>query len=84
MKFDKQDVITKLRDGICVAKFTKKNGEQRVMSCTLNEQILPTAPEGEGKKKPNPDVLSVWDTEVNQWRSFRWDSLSQFHMSSKL
>jgi hypothetical protein len=29
-------------------------------------------------KKPNPDVLAVWDVEAKGWRSFRWDSIKDF------
>jgi len=79
--FDKDDIIQKLKTSICVVTFTKKNGEERVMSCTLNEEILPEQVDLEEaiqKKKPNPDVLAVWDTDIGAWRSFRWDSIKEF------
>jgi hypothetical protein len=31
------------------------------------------------KKKPNNDVLAVYDTKAPGWRSFRWDSLKEFN-----
>jgi hypothetical protein len=80
-QWNKEALLEALHDGICEVTFTKKNGEERVMACTLNEGFLPTQidiEEAIQKKKPNPEVLAVWDTDVGGWRSFRWDSLKDF------
>ena len=77
----KEKLLDALHNGICVITFTKKNGEERVMSCTLSEEFLPEQidlEEAIQKKKPNPEVLAVWDTDAGGWRSFRWDSLKDF------
>lgn len=82
MEWDKEAIENKLRETICKVSFTKANGENRVMHCTLNESMLPEQidfEEAVQKKKPNPDVLAVWDVENNGWRSFRWDSLKEFN-----
>lgn len=79
--FDKDDIIQKLKTSICVVTFTKKNGEERIMSCTLNEEFLPeqvALEELTNTRKGNPDVLAVWDTDIGAWRSFRWDSIKEF------
>ncbi len=68
-----------LRQGICEITFTKVNGELRTMPCTLDSKIVPPAPEhkvlAEGEqprvKKANPDNMSVWCTDKNEWRSFK-------------
>ena len=81
--FNKEDIVKQLHEGICTVTFTKVNGEERVMSCTLKENLLPAQTDVEEhiqKKKPNPDVLAVWDTIAEGWRSFRWDSLKDFKM----
>lgn len=70
-----------LHQGICKVVFTKKNGDERIMHCTLQESMLPEQMDIEEeiqKKKPNPDVLAVWDVEAKGWRSFRWDSIKNF------
>ena len=67
--------------GICKVVFTKKNGDERIMHCTLQESMLPEQVDVEEliqKKKPNPDVLAVWDVEAKGWRSFRWDTIKDF------
>lgn len=87
MELNKELILQDLHSGICVVKFTKKNGEERVMSCTLNEEFLPEQidiEEAIQKKKPNPDVLAVWDTDIGEWRSFRWDSVTDFKREIKL
>jgi len=53
--------------------FTKKDGTERVMNCTLQEDYLPETT-GAGRAG-NSDALAVFDTEIEDWRSFRWDSI---------
>lgn len=58
--------------------FTKKDGTERVLNCTLQSHYLPESIEKEGIKVSNPDVQSVWDLDNNGWRSFRFDSVTSF------
>ena len=53
--------------------FTKKDGTERIMKCTLQEEYLPETV-GEVRKK-NEDSLAVYDLDMEGWRSFRWDSI---------
>ena len=76
-----------LHKGICKVVFTKKNGDERIMHCTLQESMLPEQIDIEEqiqKKKPNPDVLAVWDVEAKGWRSFRWDTIKDFRTEFNL
>ena len=78
---DKEQILKDLHSGVCKVVFTKVNGENRVMHCTLEESLLPAQQDIEEaiqKKKPNPEVLAVWDVEAKGWRSFRWDALKEF------
>ena len=78
---NKNDIIESLKNNICKIVFTKANGDERVMSCTLNEDILPEIVKEIEEKAPrekNKDALAVWDTDKGAWRSFRWDSLKEF------
>lgn len=72
-----------LRDGntkdLCVT-FTKKDGTERKMFCTLVEGRIPSdkLPKGEGTSSQNSgSAVRVFDTEVSEWRSFRWDSVTK-------
>lgn len=78
---NKSEIIESLKNNICKVVFTKVNGEERVMSCTLNESILPIVVKEIEEKAPREktqDALAVWDTDKGAWRSFRWDSLKEF------
>mgnify|MGYP001545702883 CR=1 FL=1 len=71
---NKDLIISKLKTGPCYVEFIKSNGIKRAMLCTLNETYLPVTANGESKtRKENPDVVSVWDLEKKDWRSFRLD-----------
>ena len=58
--------------------FTKKDGTERKMICTLAENKIPSEkmPKNSGKSKSD-DALAVFDIEKNEWRSFRWDSVTK-------
>ena len=73
-------IKTKLRSGNCTVVFTKSDGTERKMLCTLQESTIPAAePKKTDRiKKENDNALAVWDLEANGWRSFRFDSVTQF------
>jgi len=72
----KREILVEgLKRNMMKVVFTKANGEERTMLCTLHESILPEQPISGIKKKENKDVLSVWDIDANGWRSFRMDSI---------
>ena len=59
--------------------FTKKDGTERTLKCTLMEKFLP---ETVGSDRPrNDETLAVYDLEKEGWRSFRWDSVKQVNFS---
>lgn len=58
-------------------EFTKSDGSNRVMRCTLKPEHLPTQSLTESRKIPNHDVCVVWDIEAKGWRSFRWNSVTR-------
>ena len=69
-----------LIEGTVVMKFTKVDGTERVMKCTLNTDIIPEyILESVKNVKPKKEgVMSVWDIEKDQWRSFRTDNVIQW------
>jgi len=82
---NQQEVKEALQAGVVQVTFTKVNGEERVMSCTLKRDLLPAVTETEDVegvekkvKKPNPDVLPVYDVKAAGWRSFRWESVTAY------
>ena len=78
-EFMYDDIIKDLREGICRVTFTKKDGTERKMKCTLSEKHMPKvefSKDAEApKKEPNKEVVKCWDLEKEAWRSFRVDSV---------
>lgn len=81
LKVDEAIELTKdaihsiLTNNVVVVTFTKKDGEERVMKCTLNENLLPPKDPDVKPKKKSEDVIAVWDLDKSAWRSFRYDSV---------
>ena len=61
-----------LQTSRCRVIFTKLNGEERNMVCTLREDIIPAATKDPITQKKvrdlNEEVLAVWDTKAEGWR----------------
>lgn len=82
---DKTLVVGALHEKVCEIVFTKANGDERVLHGTLKEDLLPQQIDVEEAiqkktKKPNPDVLAVYDVQAEGWRSFRWDSVKNINL----
>lgn len=76
MVYDKNTIAAAARQGVITIRFTKKNGDERLMKCTLLSEYLPSQKDiEESTIKDNPNTLAVWDIEAAGWRSFRIDSV---------
>lgn len=67
---------------LCVT-FTKKDGTDREMRCTLSESRIPTEkqPKETQATSTGGSALRVFDTDKQEWRSFRWDTIKQVTFS---
>ena len=77
----KEDLELLLSQNVLTVDFTKLDGDKRVMTCTLREDIKPTAtksdPMSQKKVREVSDaVVSVWDVNAKGWRSFRYDRIN--------
>lgn len=76
-----------LLEGPVKVTFVKKDGTDRLMTCTLNASLIP-APvekvlaEGEVKvqRKVPVDSLSVYDLENRGWRAFQYESIRKIQL----
>ena len=68
-----------LEQSVVEVTFTKKDGTERVMNCTLLEDYLPETT-GAGRSSGS-DALAVFDVDADGWRSFRWDSIKAVKLS---
>jgi hypothetical protein len=78
--YSKTDYQEALKTGWYRIIFTKADGSQRLMLGTLDPAYLPKKPleEGHVPRKENDQVVNVWDTQADGWRSFRVDSVILF------
>jgi hypothetical protein len=84
--FDSEVGRNWLRDmlhmGPVTVTFTKKDGDTRVMKCTLEESAIPDEfrpkplAEGQTPRKRSEDSISVWDMNANGWRSFIYKNVT--------
>lgn len=65
-------IVGMLKMGPVTVTFNKKDGSERVMTCSLQPELLPPAPvkESTTAKKENPNNISVYDLTAQGWRSF--------------
>ena len=63
-----------------VITFTKVDGTERIMPCTLRDSALPAPALTEHHKTRayNPEVLSVWCLDKGEWRSFKVMNVTKF------
>jgi len=58
--------------------FEKKDGTLREMRCTLKDvPQYERKTESETTRKKNDEVMSVYDMDKSEWRSFRVDSIKE-------
>lgn len=68
-----------LSDGPVSVTFTKSDGSERIMLCTTCLEDIPTDkhPKEDTKRNYSDEVQRVFDLEKQEWRSFRWDSVTE-------
>lgn len=78
---NKVDLKKLLEQNVVTVDFTKLNGDKRVMTCTLREDIKPAATKTDALsqkkvREVSDAVVSVWDVNAKGWRSFRYDRIN--------
>lgn len=89
-----KDALKESKEGITIS-FTKVSGDKRVMLCSLNPDVIKeleaakeddtlSLAEKEWKvkryKTASPNSLSVVDVNKKEWRSFRWDLITDVNI----
>ena len=78
------EIVNTLRESVVDLSFTKvKDGEVRQMKATLVSDKIPAdkMPKTDANEnlKKNQTAVRVFDLDLNDWRSFRVDSLLTFN-----
>lgn len=74
-----------IQNNVVTLFFTKVDGTEREMRCTLLPEYLPDQYRNKNTqllqeslgRLENANTLSVWDLDANAWRSFRCDSVTK-------
>jgi hypothetical protein len=77
----KEDLEKLLEQNVLVVDFNKLNGDKRVMTCTLREDIKPRATKDDplsqkAVRKTSDATICVWDVNAKGWRSFRYERVN--------
>tara|TARA_B100000749_G_scaffold4100_1_gene3331 strand:- start:340 stop:597 length:258 start_codon:yes stop_codon:yes gene_type:complete len=72
---NRETLIKNLQQNAMRITFTKVNGDERIMDCTLQEHMIPET--SGSNRKENEEVLPVFDINKAEWRSFRVDSVTK-------
>ena len=78
-----------LQNAEATVTFVKSDGTVRDMRCTLNWNTIPgehhpkpvDLAETKQRKAPSEDSLRVFDLDIGEWRSFRFDRLQRITAS---
>lgn len=73
-------VLRYLRNELCEVTFVKADNTKRIMLCTLMVTFLPELDGGSStaaiaKRENNPWLITAWDVEKEEWRSFSLERL---------
>lgn len=75
----RESLIQKLRTDVVTVNFTKADGSERKMLCTLVESSIPTDKRPKTTEAQSSSTVGssvrVFDTEKQEWRSFRFESV---------
>lgn len=67
-----------LSENILKVQFTKKDGTERTMMCTRSMNAIPADKQPKGTlEKTSTDAVRVFDTEIQEWRSFNISNLKR-------
>jgi len=70
-KLSRNELRDLLAENVLKVTFDKKNGEKRIMTCTLKKDVLPPTPTNTKRiYKESQQSISVWDMNANGWRAF--------------
>ena len=82
--FDRSEMMQTLQNGLSEVTFNKINGDVRVMTCTLDDTIIPadflpkTSAMLDAVEVPQT-IIKVYDVKAEGWRSFRVESVTEFN-----
>lgn len=75
MLFDWTLIKEQMQRSVVEVTFTKANGSDRTMQCTLCPDLIPETKQA--SNHTGVDTMVVFDLEAEGWRSFRFDRVTK-------
>ena len=72
-----QELLDILKTGVLVVTFNKLDGDERVMTCTKNNEHIPEESRPKTDKVVKEGTITVWDLNAKGWRSFKYDRVTK-------
>jgi hypothetical protein len=72
---NREQLLKSLHESNVAVTFTKADGTERRMLCTLRSDALPAVDEKKIAGTYTDEVIRVWDLDNSEWRSFKVDSV---------
>ena len=75
MTITRKDLVDRLKQSVVNVVFTKADGSERTMNCTLKLENIPEDQHPKSTFKSESDQIRVFDTDIQEWRSFNFSSV---------
>ena len=72
-----EKLIEILQTGVLIVTFNKLDGDERVMTCTKNNENIPEDMRPKTDKVIKEGTITVWDLNAKGWRSFKSDRVTK-------
>ena len=77
------EMLALLRKGDVVVSFTKKNGEKRLMTCTLNLSEVPEEKHPKGiREYDHKTFVKVFDINKQDWRTITLANVEGYEVAA--
>ena len=75
MAITREGLVDRLKQSVVNITFTKADGSERTMNCTLKLENIPEDQHPKSTVKSESDQIRVFDTDIQEWRSFNFSSV---------
>ena len=75
MTITREGLVDRLKQSVVNITFTKADGSERTMNCTLKLENIPEDQHPKSTVKSESDQIRVFDTDIQEWRSFNFSSV---------
>ena len=75
MTITREDLVDRLKQSVVNVVFTKADGSERTMNCTLKLENIPEDQHPKSTIKSESDQIHVFDIDIQEWRSFNFSSV---------